>query len=88
MIVGASEDNGGGGVLMSTGPIMGIGRVRLTGGQLDSGTVRCSASYGGAPAVQIEALGGAIDPQDDFNVIGFHTIRATMSVQSFTIYSL
>jgi hypothetical protein len=89
MVLGQSDDNATlTGVVAQAGPLAGVGLLRISGGQLDDGSVRCSARYGNAQSLPIQALQGLVDPRDNFDVIGFHTIHAAMSVDSFTVFTL
>jgi hypothetical protein len=89
MVLGQVDDNATmTGVLDRAGPLAGVGVLRITGGQLDDGSVRCSARYGNGQALQIQALQGLIDPRDNFDVLGFHTIHAAVSVDSITVFTL
>ncbi len=75
-------------VIMTAGPLTGEGRLRIYGGQTPAGSIRCRARYGDDPVVTVEGLGGVIDPRDNFDLYGLHTVDASAAFESLVIYTV
>ena len=59
--------------------------IRIYGGQLVDGTVRCRARFGDDDALFVD-WSGILPPRDNFSKVGFRTVGASMSVRALAIF--